>query len=466
MVFTIEQDTLNLSSEIADELVSSLKNLPQNAKEALVSSNFIDTIFIKALGFTQQERIPSFQTEGLKAVDYALRHNLENDNFLHTKKNPYILIELKGRDVNLAYNSASYKTTVKQLKGYLLGSNSRSAQWGIITNTKHIQLFRKHGKVIFPATPCLEIDSDNIVNIIERIKSKIENTPNALTLAVYNNKGGVGKTTTVINLAATLTLHKKKVLVIDFDPNQKDLTDTLNVGKGEYQLYHCLKDKKNLVDIKQVICKYTKVFKDGKSVSFDVIPVDENLAEVDEDKIRTEISFYSFRKKLANLKYDYDYILIDAPPNWRFYSISAVYAADVVLIPTKHNNIRSLQNAAKTIKQYIPEVQQIRQEKTQGLEWGAIALPIFFNGENISDAARVNAKKAIAEIIKKAKVENQFDLLPYFFPCYKPGNNTKIFELPNSAYIASCFFNKLPAVYKYKVAYDYYSQFAKEYFLQ
>ncbi|MDJ0597048.1 MAG: AAA family ATPase [Pleurocapsa sp. MO_226.B13] len=169
---------------------------------------------------------------------------------------------------------------------------------------------------------------------------------------------------------------------------------------------------------------------------------------------------------LEKIKHDYDYILIDAPPNWRFYSISAIYAANVVLIPTKHNNIRSLQNAAKTIKQYLPEIQKVRQEKTKGIEWGPIALPILFNGENISNAARINAKNAIAAIIKKIKVEDKVDLIPYFFPRYKPGNNTSIFELSNSAYIASCSFNKIPAVYKYKVAYDYYSQLAKEYFLQ
>jgi cellulose biosynthesis protein BcsQ len=162
----------------------------------------------------------------------------------------------------------------------------------------------------------------------------------------------------------------------------------------------------------------------------------------------------------------YDYILIDAPPNWRFFSISAVYAADVVLIPTKHNNIRSLQNAAISIQKYIPEIQKVRQEKTRGIEWGAIALPIFFNGENIADAARVNAQNAIDEIIKQVKKKYSFDLIPYFYPSYKTGYSKSIFELPNNAYISYANFDKIPAVYKSKVAYDYYSQLAKEYFLQ
>jgi len=285
-------------------------------------------------------------------------------------------------------------------------------------------------------------------------------------VSITINKGGVGKTTTVINLAATLTLHKKKVLVVDFDLNQKDLTNSLNIESGEYKFFHWLKDNKNLINLEQVVYPYTKFFKDGKSITFDVIPVDDDLSKLDDDQIRHEISFNTLRKKLETVKYDYDYVLIDAPPNWKIHSVSAVYAADVVLIPTKHNNIRSLQNAAKTIQQYIPEIQKVRQEKAQDLEWGAIALPIFFNGEKITDAARRNSKNAIAEIIKKFKVEYQFDLIPFFFPRYKPGNNTSVFELSNSAHIANCAFNKIPAVYKYKIAYDYYSRLAKEYFLQ
>ena len=240
----------------------------------------------------------------------------------------------------------------------------------------------------------------------------------------------------------------------------------MNVGLGEYKFYQALKDKKDLVSLKQVIARYSRTSKKGNTISFDVIPVDDQLAEIDEDEIRKEISYYSFRNKLEAVKQDYDYILIDVPPNWRHYSISAVYAADVVLIPTKHNSIASLKNAAKTITQYIPEIQRVRQEKTQGLEWGAIALPIFFNGGKITDAAKVRAKDAITTIINQAKSEHKFDLVPYFFPRYKPGNNTNIFEMPNSAHIANSAFDSIPAAYRYKIAYDYYSQLAKEYFLQ
>jgi AAA domain len=345
MVFIVEGKSATTSSELAKKLEEALKNLPTDAPESIVDNNFIASSFLDALGFTLSERIPEFST-GNGAVDYALRSNTKDSIFLHNKTNPQVLVELKGRDVNLVPESKSYQATVKQLKKYLLAPNCKSVQWVIVTNSKYIQLFRKHGKLTYPVTPCLEITTNNIVDITFRIKSKIAKTSRAITVAIYNNKGGVGKTTTVINLAATLTAHKKKVLVVDFDPNQKDLTDYFNLKLGDCSLYDCLKDKKNLVNLKQIICSYTKTFKNGISLSFDVLPVDEQLAQLDEDKIRNELSFYSLRKKLETIKSDYDYILIDAPPNWRYFSISAVYAADVVLIPTQHNNIASLKNAA------------------------------------------------------------------------------------------------------------------------
>jgi cellulose biosynthesis protein BcsQ len=176
--------------------------------------------------------------------------------------------------------------------------------------------------------------------------------------------------------------------------------------------------------------------------------------------VRQKLGIRRLHEILNSLKSEYDYILIDSPPNWRFFSVSAVYAADVVLIPTKHNNIFSIENAAIAIKQFIPQVQQSRKDG------GPIALPIFFNGESITDAGRNTAHKAIAEIIKQTS-KTKFDLRPYFYPRYTQAKqDNHIFELPSYAHIANAAFSRVPAAYKNQIARQYYLELAKEYFLQ
>ena len=430
-----------------------LQHLPQDASEAIVSTNFAPYL-ISYLGFSTTEIIPSYDTGGGGITDFATRRNLENDIFLQTKSNPFLLIELKGRDINLTENSPSYKATVNQLKRQLLGNNCQAAQWGIITNGSHIQLFRKHGKIIFPATTCIELTPENIDDTIALIKTKIDNTPKALTVTVYNNKGGVGKTTTTVNLAAILALLGKKVLVLDFDFNQGDLTRSLlNMKPEDGLLEKALTDRN--IELKSVIRPY--IFKNSKrQITFDVVPTEPKMAEYSEFEYNAKMKIYTLHRKLDLARYEYDYIFIDAAPNWRFTSKLAVYAADVVLLPTKHNNSFSLNNAATAIKEFLPEMQKSKKDGTP------IALPIFFNGEKITQPQLQLAQKEINQILKNDKT-----LVHYFYPKYTPASkNSHIHHLPEYAIIASAAFECVPAVYKNRSAYDYYKDLAKEYFLQ
>jgi len=171
MVYTPEKQIVRGFSDQEDELVKHLSKLDSDASEAIVKQLFIVPSFSKALGFSLDEVIPEFHTTNIKKVDFALRHKTQEDNLSCSKINPHVLIEVKGRHFNLEFGSQGYKSTVKQLKEYLLDTNCKLSQWGIITNSKHIQLFRKHGKVIFAATPCLEIAAENIVDITSQIRA-------------------------------------------------------------------------------------------------------------------------------------------------------------------------------------------------------------------------------------------------------------------------------------------------------
>ncbi|MEH2153025.1 AAA family ATPase [Nostoc sp.] len=438
-------------------LRAALQSLPENAPEPVINDLFA-LHFLRALGFQSEEIHPEYNT-GDGAVDKAVRKTIGDDIFLHTKSNPYLLLELKGRDINLSEDAAQYQRTVNQLKRYLLAPNCKTVQWGIITNSCHIQLFRKHGKVIYPATQCLPIDGDNIDNVVALIRKKIENPTKALTIAVYNNKGGVGKTTTAVNLAAILTFLGKKVLAIDFDPNQQDLTSSLGLPLSKGSVFEALKERG--IELQRTLHPYKFPLKKlNAELRFDIIPADQELTDAPEQLLRNHLQPHTLYQKLEFSRQEYDYILIDAPPNWRVFSQLAVYAADVVLIPTKHNNLFSLENAAIAIKKFIPEVQS---EKADG---SPIPLPIFFNGEKITLPQLAVAQQEINNIIKTAKKEG-FDLLPYFYPRYTNAKkDLHIHEVPSYANIAGSAFSRIPAVYRDRSAHEYYKNLAKEYFLQ
>ena len=439
-------------------LQSVLNNLPKDASEAIVNEHFSFRL-LEALGFEAEEIHPQYPTGDGRAVDKAARKTSKDDVFLYTRSNPYLLLELKGKEFKLS-SAGQYQKAVEQLKGYLLAPNCKTAKWGILTNSSYIQLFRKHGKVVFPATQCLSIDQENIDQVVALIRKKIEKPSKALTIAVYNNKGGVGKTTTTVNLAAILTFLGKKVLAIDFDQNQQDLTSSLGLSPSGGNVYNFLVERD--IELKTAIHPYSFPLRRSNSeLKFDVVPADEQLAAASDDVLHQKFNRNKLYRKLESARQEYDYILIDSPPNWRFFSQLAVYAADVVLIPTKHNNLFSLENAATAIKKFIPETQNLKGNGSP------IPLPIFFNGEKITPTQLDIAQQEISKIIKTTIEKDKFDLSPYFYPrATKAQKDLHVHQVPSYANIASSAFARIPAVYRDRSAHEYYKDLAKEYFLQ
>lgn len=445
--------TITISS-----LVPALRKLPDDAPEAVVHNLFINPL-LEILGFAFNEVIPEFPT-GKWFADIAARKNKEGDVFLETKTNPYLLLELKAKNVNLILGNAAYQNAVNQLKKSLLDSNCQTAQWGVLTNSSVIQLFRKHGKTIFPATKLLPINELNVNEVVASIRRKIQKPDRALTVTIYNNKGGVGKTTTTVNLAAILSCLGKKVLVIDFDHNQKDLTSSLGLCVKPGQVYEALTNRE--IGLSRIAYNYLyKIPKTDKKIGFDVIPADSKITEISEAELNGYLQPNSLYSKLEPWRQIYDYILIDAPPNWTLLSHIPVYAADVVLIPTKHNSLFSLENAAVAIAKFIPEAGSKKQNGTP------IALPIFFNGEDITEPQLIVAQQTIDGIINRYQREEQLNLLPYFYPKHTRANqNKRIHQISKFAHIANSIFYHIPAVYAYRVARDYYTDLVKEYFVQ
>ncbi len=444
------------------ELKEVIKSLPDNASEAVVVGQFMPA-FMRALGFDwSAETVPQFET-GIGPVDYAARHNQESDRFIDTRRNPFLYVEVKGQNSNLADQHPHYTKTLTQLKRYLLAERSASVQWGIMTNSKSAQLFRKHGGVVYPVTSCL--DCADIETLITSFRNHIARPPRALTVTIYNNKGGVGKTTTTINLAAALTVLEKRVLVVDFDVNQHDLGDALNMRDPEEgQLLKALKNKK--ASVRDSISTYTyKHPSASRGFSFDVILADPAMVSADKDKLEQHVKGNALLRTLQEVKEaDYDYILIDAPPGWKFFSRQAVYAADVVLMPARHDNFHSLQNAATAITDLLPQIQK---DHARDRGAGPTALPVFLNGEpaNIPHSQSEVMHKTIAKIIAAAKAQKNMDLTPFFYPDRSHSKySMDIAKIRQMAHIAAADFYHVPAVFGFKVARDQYIKFVRSTF--
>ncbi|WP_017292717.1 ParA family protein [Geminocystis herdmanii] len=444
--------------------------LSSEAIEGDILTQFIIPALLPSWNFEGNEFCIQCPTgKGAQKVDLAVRKNTTTDIFAHSKTNPFLIIELKRRMLDISTGSKSYHNAVLQLKRYLAPSatNCKTVRWAILTNGNYIQLFRRHGKVVYPYTENILLTLDNIDEKIALIKKYIDQPEKALSVALYNNKGGVGKTTTTINLAGVLSLpapfgFNKKVLVVDFDPNQKDLSDLLDFKTPSLKLSEFFLDYKNQ-NIKDVISTY-RLKANNKVFGFDIIPADDQFLEMDRNTINS-LGIGTLRKSLSSLRNIYDYILIDSPPGNEFFNKDSIAASDVVLIPSKHNGIASFKNAASAITKIFPSIGEKR--RTYQAELGnPFPLPIFFNGEQISSAAKQQAQKAISDIIKQAKIEEQMDLTPFFFPKYTNAQkNLEIFELPNYAHIASASFSKRPAVFTSKKAREYYTDLVREYFI-
>jgi chromosome partitioning protein len=145
-------------------------------------------------------------------------------------------------------------------------------------------------------------------------------------VAVTNQKGGVGKTTTSVNLGACLAYIGKKVLLVDIDP-QGNATSGVGVEKGDVQqcIYDVLVDD---VDVRETI-------KQSKVENLSIVPATISLAGAEIELVPTISREVRLKKALEKVKDEFDYIIIDCPPSLGLLTINALTASDAVVIPVQ-----------------------------------------------------------------------------------------------------------------------------------
>ena len=141
-------------------------------------------------------------------------------------------------------------------------------------------------------------------------------------IGVANQKGGVGKTTTAVNLAAALGVLEKKVLLIDADP-QANATSGLGIEEVNFSTYNLLEHS---ADVKDCIQKTS-------SPNFDLVPSHIDLVAAEIELVDRDKREYMLKKALEEVKSEYDYIIIDCAPSLGLITVNALTAADSVIIP-------------------------------------------------------------------------------------------------------------------------------------
>ena len=199
-------------------------------------------------------------------------------------------------------------------------------------------------------------------------------------IAIFNQKGGVGKTTTNINLAACLALKGKKTLVLDIDP-QGNTTSGLGVSKRglEDTVYNILVDKD--YDIRNAIIK-TDV------ENLDLIPASVDLAGAEVELVQVDQRETALKKGLEQIKGDYDYIFIDCPPSLGLLTINSLAAVDSVLIP-----IQCEFYALEGVSQLVSTIDLVKKSLNPELEIQGVILSMFDGRTNLSAQVVQEVKK-------------------------------------------------------------------------
>lgn len=204
-------------------------------------------------------------------------------------------------------------------------------------------------------------------------------------IAIANQKGGVGKTTTSINLSASLAAKGKKVLMIDTDP-QGNATSGFGVDKNELEntIYELILGECSIQDciLKDVV------------LGVSVLPSNVNLAAAEIELIGVEKKEYILRNEIDWVKDSYDFIIIDCPPSLSMLTVNAMTTADTVLVP-----IQCEYYALEGLSQLIHTVNLVKERLNPELDMEGVVFTMFDSRTNLSNQVVENVKNNLQQTV-------------------------------------------------------------------
>lgn len=215
-------------------------------------------------------------------------------------------------------------------------------------------------------------------------------------IAVANQKGGVGKTTTAINLSSCLAEMEKRVLTIDIDP-QGNTTSGLGLEKNEIEntIYTLMLGDS---DIDESIQR--EVYP-----GLDVLPSNVDLAAAEIELIGIDEKEYILKKEVEKVKGDYDFIIIDCPPSLNMLTVNAMTTADTVLVP-----IQCEYYALEGLSQLIHTVNLVKERLNPELEMEGVVFTMYDARTNLSLQVVENVKNNLRQAIYKTIIPRNIRL--------------------------------------------------------
>jgi chromosome partitioning protein len=217
--------------------------------------------------------------------------------------------------------------------------------------------------------------------------------PGPRIIAIANQKGGVGKTTTTINLGAALAKLGVKVLVVDLDPQGNASTGLgIEADDRDYTTYELLLDDVGLSD----------VIKPTANDGLFIVPATVDLSSADVELVSNEKRSFLLHDALRQFAMDdlaFDYVLIDCPPSLNLLTVNAMVAAHSVLVP-----LQSEFFALEGLSQLMLTIREVRQTANEALRIEGVVLTMYDIRNNLSQQVEADARENLGELVFKTVI--------------------------------------------------------------